>query len=135
MSKKQAKGEKRSAAATPNTGKPCLSRRFLADFFGLEAKKLLYAVAETSYNGDDYAIIPVLAVLGTDTYIDLLDGRCKKSAQAAGFKQDLYPAIVTYDKEREVFVFKSSVSSQAEVSVAKLRETFGTSVVTEYTVI
>lgn len=134
MQKKQAKRGNRSVAAAPKVGKPSLSRRFLADFFGLEAKKLLFAVAEISYGDNEYMIKPVLAILGTDTYIDLLDGQCKKNVQAAGFKQDLYPAVVSYAQETETFVFKSSTCTKTEVSAACLKDNFGQSVVIDFVV-
>ncbi|MCM1324271.1 MAG: hypothetical protein NC218_08920 [Acetobacter sp.] len=123
---KKTKNVKNSKAVAST---PYINRKYLAEFFGLKEKNLLFAVAETEDGVGGVNITPILAVLRTSEYISLTSGEVKTTARVQGFKQDLYPAIVLYNKERDEFTFKSSVGSKTTVSATSLSEHFGKGVI------
>ena len=129
MAQKNNKGSNRQGAVTPKESKLYISRRFLAEFYGLIEWKLLFAVSEISYGDADVHITPAIAIIGSDLFIDLKTGEYKKNATAAGFKQDLYPAIVSYDVNEDKFIFKSSIMTTAGISANELRGIYGQSVI------
>lgn len=132
MAKKTKRDTNGQGTVTPQEAKLYISRRFLAEFYGLNANKLLFAVSELSYGDADVVISPVIAICGSDVYIDLAAGDCKKIANAAGFKQDLYPAIVNYDRAKEVFIFKTPTAVTTTIAAAKLHSNYGSAIVTGY---
>ncbi len=135
MVQKNNKRANSQSAVSPKEAEPYISRRFLAGFYGLESKKLLFAVSEISYGDADVRIMPVIAICGSDMFIDLNSGDCKKSANAAGFKQDIYPAIVDYDAKENKFVFKSSTMATTAITAEDLQNIYGKSVVSRSIVI
>lgn len=128
MKKKNFRG-KSSKAVTPHVVSPQISREHLADFFGLPGKSLLFAVAETHTGDGDVNITPIVVILGSKEFISLSCGEIKTHAQIRGFKQDIYPAIVLFNKNEDSFTFKSSVGSTAVISSTALTEHFGKSII------
>lgn len=108
---------------------PFINRKHLADFFGLETQSLVFAIAETHDDDCGVNITPVIAILGKSEYISLPAGKMKTTALAHGVKQDLYHAIVIYNKEKDDFTFKSTVGSCATISATTLTEKFGKGVI------
>lgn len=129
MAKKIKRGQNSETVTPQKVRSPYISRKHIADFFGLNEKSLLFAVAETPDDECGVFISPVIAILGTEEYVSLADGVIEETARARGQKQDLYPAIVSYDGEQKEFVFKSSVGSRVRISMSSLSENFGKSVV------
>ncbi len=128
MAKKNNRG-KNSQAVTPRAVYPQISKKHLTDFFGLTGKSLLFAIAETHTGDGDVNISPIVAILGEKEYISLSCGEIKTNMQVKGFKQDLYPAIVFYNKDDDSFLFKSSVGSTAAISSAILTGYFGKNII------
>ncbi len=129
---KNKKGANSKGTVTSKEEKLYISRHFLAGFYGLNEKKLLFAVSEISCGDADVYITPVIAVIGSDIFIDLKAGDCKRIANAVGFKQDLYPAIVAYDAKESKFVFKSSIMTTVEITVSELQNAYGKSVINNH---
>lgn len=129
MSKKQNRGQNSNAVAPQQFRTPSINRKHLADFFGLPAKSLLFAVVETSDGEGGVNIHPVIAVLGRQEFISLSKGELMTTARAQGLKQDLYPAIVFYNAENDDFLFKSSVGAFTIISGSQLTENFGKGVI------
>lgn len=106
-----------------------ISKGYLATFFKLPAKKLLFAVVETTDDDGSVNISPAVAVFGSQEYLSLSEGGMKTTARAKGVKQDLYPAIVCYHKDTDTFKFRSSVNSCVSISAEKLIFLFGEGVI------
>lgn len=128
MEKKKNRG-KNSKAVAPHAVYPQISRKHLTDFFGLTGKSLLFAIAETHTCEGDVNITPIVAILGEKEYISLSCGDVKTNMHVKGFKQDLYPAIVFYNKDDDSFLFKSSIGSTVVISCAVLIEHFGKNII------
>lgn len=120
---------KNSKAVAPYGVFPQISRMYLTDFFGLSGKSLLFAVAETHNGDNDVNITPIVAILGKEEFISLSSGKITKPAQIQGYRQELYPAIVLYNKSDDSFTFKSSVGSTVVISSATLTEHFGKNII------
>jgi len=129
MLKKQNRGKNSKAVAPQRTRIPYIDRAYLAAFFGLPVKSLIFAIVETSDGEGGVNINPVIAVLGRQEFISLSRGEIKTTARIQGLKQDLYPAIVFYNAENDEFKFKSSVGSSTSISGSQLAEHFGKSVI------
>lgn len=109
--------------------KNAISLLAIGKLFKVNPSRLMFAIAET-FDGDSlFDKQPVVLVIGTDEYIDLTDGGMKKNAFARNSRQNFFDCQVTFDKEREVFVFKSP-KIETEIKASTLQEIFGVNVLT-----
>lgn len=127
MSKTHSRG-KNSKAVAPQKN-ISISRKHLAEFFGLSVKSLIFAIAETPDGDGGVTISPIVAILGKQEFISLAKGEIHTTARVQGLKQDLYPAIVLYKNDTDSFCFKSSVGAATSISTATLVEHFGAGVI------
>ncbi len=103
-----------------------ISCKHLAQFWGISASKLVFAVAETHTDDCDVVITPIVAIVDGQEFISLTQGEVKNIKR----NQKLYSACVSYNKSDDTFLFKSCTGATAIIKSQILQENFGKSVVT-----
>ena len=107
--------------------KNAISLKHLAQNLGVNEGELMFAVAETDDGDGLFDKHPVALIVGTDEYLDLLDGARKKNARSRGLKQNFFDCYVKRDGENFLF---SSPQIETSISCQTLISNFGKAVLT-----
>ena len=104
---------------------PKISKECLADYAGLNAKKVVLVIIEEC-DDDELETFPAATAPGSDRYLNLATGQI---SYYANFKsQNVYPAHVS--KKDDVFLFRSwAFARRATVNKQELKRIFGNGVI------
>lgn len=100
----------------------------IAKIFEVKKTSLSFGIAETILDDDECDFIPIVAINGTDEYINLISGRKEQTSYATGVKQNMFKAVVVTDTKEQVFVFNTN-RSKCVISKEALVKNFGDEII------